>query len=92
MEKFTWKQLAEAINNLPQEEQERQCKVIIDDASQSTKITMFETLPHDIYINKNDEDDCGDLKTLKEAHGEDFNQEDYELATRKGTAFLSTME
>ena len=48
----------------------------------------LETIQADVYVNNDDDEDCGDLETLKDAHGEDFKLEDYRLATRKGHPFL----
>ena len=87
-EKFTWVQLAEAIMKLPDEERLKQAYISIDDDGRFTKIAGLEVIENDVYVNTDNEDDAGSLEDLKSAHGEDFIEGDYVLATPKGTAFL----
>lgn len=87
-EKFTWSDLQKAISEMNAEELARQISIAIDDESQFKNVSGVEEIPEDIYVNKGDPEDCGDLTTLKEAHGSDFNEEDYVLSTPKGRKFL----
>ena len=86
--RFTWNDLLEAINKLPAEERLKQVHINIDDESTFRKVAGLETIQADVYVNNDDDEDCGDLETLKDAHGEDFKLEDYRLATHKGHPFL----
>ena len=85
---FTWNDLLEAASKLPAEERTKQVHISFEDESQFRKVAGLETIPEDVYVNNDDDEDCGDLETLKDAHGEDFKLEDYRLATPKGTPFL----
>lgn len=89
MKKFTWNDLAEAINKLPENEREKQVIMTHEDESHFRNAVELATIPEDIYFNNDDEEDGGTLEDLKYAHGEDFNMEDYKLVTTKGTPFLS---
>lgn len=88
MEKFTWDQLHEAISKLSPEQRAKQVYISLDDDSVFKKVEGLETIEEDVYVNKFDYEDCGNLKDLKDAHGEDFNEEDYKLSTPAGTPFL----
>lgn len=85
---YTWNSLLKAISNLSPEQREKQVFFTYEDESRFKKIHGLETIPEDVYINKDNDEDCGDLETLKEVHGDDFKEEDYELVTPKGTPFL----
>jgi hypothetical protein len=88
MEKFTWDDLSEAIKSLPPEQRQKQVYLSIDDESTFRRAEGLECIPEDVYVNNDDDEDSGDLETLKEAHGEDFQEENYSLRTPKGTPFL----
>ena len=88
MEKFTWDDLAEAINKLPKEQRANQVFMSIDDESKFRHVAGIESIPEDVYVYYDDPEDCGNLDDLKEAHGEDFIESDYILSTPKGTTFL----
>lgn len=88
MEKFTWDDLADAISKLPAEQRTKQVHMSIEDESKFRSVAGIETIQEDVYVNKNDDEDCGDLETLKDAHGNDFDQDDYSLITPKGYPFL----
>lgn len=85
---FTWNDLLESISRLPAEERTKQVHINIDDESTFRKVAGLETIQADVYVNNDDDEDCGDLETLKYAHGEDFKLGDYRLATKKGHPFL----
>lgn len=85
---FTWNDLLEAVSKLPAEQRAKQVHISIDDESTFRKVAGLETIQEDVYVNTDDDEDCGDLETLKDAHGEDFKLEDYRLATPKGHPFL----
>ena len=85
---FTWNDLLEAVSKLPAEQRAKQVHISIDDESTFRKVAGLETIQEDVYVNNDDDEDCGDLETLKDAHGEDFKLEDYRLATPKGYPFL----
>jgi hypothetical protein len=88
MKTLTWSELAKLINQLPEAEKAKPVFLLINDENSFKKVNGLETIPEDVYYNKEDHEDCGDLKTLKECHGEAYNRENYELSTPKGTAFL----
>lgn len=88
MKKFTWEQLGKAINRLPVEQKRKRVMVSIEDESVFRSVVGLETIPEDVYVNKEDFEDCGELEELREAYGKDFNKKEYRLATRKGTPFL----
>ena len=85
---FTWDDLAEAIAKLSPEQRKKQVHISIDDESVFQKVAGLETVANDVYVSNDDADDCGDLETLQDVHGDDFNIEDYRLATQKGHPFL----
>jgi hypothetical protein len=85
---FTWDDLATAIASLPEEERKKSACISIEDEGAFRSIESLETIGADVWAHKTEDEDAGDLETLKEAYGPDFNQEDYYLATPKGTPFL----
>jgi len=88
-EEFTWNDLAAAIANLTEEQKARRAFFVIDDSDTQFRVVIgLEAVSEDVYVNTDNEDDCGDLETLKYAHGDDFRIEDYRLCTRKGTAYM----
>ena len=91
---FTWRQLKEFANRLTEEQLNTKVGLFFDDNSYAKPIEEAFQMQDDIYVNKDNDEDGGSLEVLKEAHGDDFNIEDYELSTKKGTPFLwsDTME
>lgn len=85
---FTWDDLLEALNNLPPEQRTKQVCISIEDESIFRKVEGLQTIPEDIYVNNDNNEDCGDLETLKDVYGKDFKLEDFHIATPKGTPFL----
>lgn len=43
---------------------------------------------NDVFVNINEDEDCGTLNELKHIHGKEFNIADYQLSTPAGTAML----
>lgn len=87
-EKFTWNDLLVAITQMPVELRDQQVSMAIDDETYFRNVDSIDYVPVDIYANKDEPEDCGDLETLQYAHGPDFKLEDYKLVTKKGTPFL----
>lgn len=83
----TWNELKEFIETLTDEQKARKVNVLIGDDSMGKDIDIFLT-EEDIYQNVEDDEDCGPLKELMDVHGEDFNESDYPLITKKGTPFI----
>jgi len=84
----TWQDLKDFINTLTEEQLKKICYVMVDDNTYGKPLLEPFKIDHDVYVNKHDEEDCGSLEELRVAHEEDFKEEDYELATPKGTPFL----
>jgi hypothetical protein len=60
----------------------------IEDESTFRRVAGLETIPEDVYVHNEDDEDAGDLETLKDAHGADFKESEYRMVTPKGTPFL----
>lgn len=85
---FTWRQLAEAIHNLEPEQLDMQVMLALEDNDHFEKVYALQEFGLDIYRHKDDEDDAGDLESLKLTHGEDFKLDEYELITPANTPIL----
>ena len=85
---FTWNDLAKAINKLSLKQRKGKVFMQVDDESVFKKVSGLEIIETDVYVNKDDSEDCGTLEELEELHGEDFNKKDYRLCTPEGTPFL----
>lgn len=88
MKKFTWNDLQERINNMSEEQRQKEVYFLTGDDSSFKIIDDVEFVECDVYVNESDQDDAGTLEDLMLANGEDFNIEDYRLCTPKGTPFL----
>lgn len=88
MGKFTWNDLQERINNMSEEQRQKEVYFLTGDDSSFKIIDDIEFVENDIHVNIYDQDDAGTLADLMLANGEDFNIEDYRLCTPKGTPFL----
>jgi hypothetical protein len=86
---FTWGDLAIAISKMPTDQRQKPVWISIDDESKFRHVTALEYMPHDIYVNKENDEDCGPIEDLKLAHGEDFVENDYQLTTPEGTPYLA---
>lgn len=84
---FTWNELAKAISKLPEKERRKPAIIQIEDESALRHITGLTAIQKDVYVNKEDNEDAGELEGLKYVH-EDFDIKDYRVATPKGTPFL----
>lgn len=85
---FTFKDLKEAIEQLTPEQLELPVNIQIGDDEFLKRVGALVTMPDDIYVNKDDDEDGGTLEDLKLAHGDEFKEEDYELHIHKGFPFL----
>ena len=85
---ITWKELKEFVNSIPEEQLDKTASIMVGDESPARDLNEPFFTVNDIYVNKQDYDDCGTLEELKELHGEEFVQDNYLLNTKKGTAFL----
>jgi hypothetical protein len=81
----TLKNLQEFLNGLTPEQLSQ--KVFYTE-EQSHTITEVEILEYDVFVNKHDVDEFGTIEELKENLGEDFDIENYIVATPKGTIFM----
>ena len=88
MKKFTWDDLAKAISKLTPQQRKNKVFMSIDDENRFRHVESLETIPEDVYVNKDDDEDSGSLQDLKDAWQEDFKKSDYRLSTKKGTPFL----
>jgi hypothetical protein len=88
MEKFTWNDLAKAIEQMPEGFRANQVCIAIDDEDIFRRVAGLETMREDIYVNNDDDEDCGSLEELQAMNEEDFKLTDYRLTTPKGTPFL----
>lgn len=85
---ITWEELKEFVNSIPEDQLNDGAYIqIADDYNARPLNEPFFTV-NDIYVNKEDNEDCGTLEELKDLHGSEFNQEDYLLTTKKGSPFL----
>ncbi|WP_213279346.1 hypothetical protein [Chryseobacterium indologenes] len=85
---ITWKELKEFVNSIPEEQLSNNASILVSDESPARDLNEPFFSVQDIYVNKEDYEDCGTLEELKELHGEEFVQDDYLLNTKQGTAFL----
>lgn len=85
---ITWADLKEAANKM-NEEQLNTPVYIAQDDEYWIKINEVVLVEEDIYVNKDDNDDAGSLKELKELHDDEFVLENYRLMAKKDTPFLS---
>ena len=85
---FTWSDLEEALNKMPLDQKGKQVFSSIEDENTFRKVEDVQFVQNDIYVKKDEKEDYGDLEALKELHGEEFNESNYELITPKGTPFL----
>lgn len=88
MKKLTWNKLAEAISKLSDEQKKKPVLLLIEDESQfRTLFPTIQKMSEDVYVNREDDEDIGNLEDLKYANG-NFIKSNYKLSTRKGTPFL----
>ncbi len=90
LKEMTWQDLKDFISSLPQEIMAKKASILVDDESQARRLSEPMILANDIYSHVEDSEDCGSLEDLKDFHGENFNINEYELTTKKGTPFLTT--
>lgn len=83
-----WKAVKDFVNSLDEEQLTKNAFILISDNSSGTAIKGHFIIEDDIYVNDEDNEDCGTLEELKLLHGDDFENYQYNLATRKGTPFL----
>jgi hypothetical protein len=88
MEKFTWADLADAINKMPEEFRTNQVVMSFEDREETIRVYSIQTTPEDLYVNEEDYEDCGSLEDLKELHGDEFDEKKYRFVSPKGTPFL----
>ncbi len=86
MEKYTFKDLKEAVNKLNDEQLLEEVTVQRED--EAICINELAVTEDDIYRNVNDEEDCGSLEEL-ELDVNDAAFKNYKLYVKKGTPFLS---
>jgi len=88
MRKFTWDQLAKAINKLPAEQRKKQVVITFEDDNMFRRVGGLVIIEEDVYVNKTDNEDSGSLTELKELNQDGFVKKDYRLSTKKGTPYL----
>lgn len=88
IETITWADLKEEANKMS-EEQLNTPVFLAQDDEYWVKINEVVFVEEDIYVNKDDNEDAGTLKELKELHDDDFVLENYRLMSKKGTPFLA---
>jgi hypothetical protein len=88
LKEITWRELRQFANSIPEEHLDKKVPVMVSDEDYAKSMNEPFYSQHDIYRNKNDEDDGGSIEDLQMAHGKDFKESDYELTTPKGTLFL----
>lgn len=91
MEKLTWKDLKDFVNEVSPEFENDEVVVLLDDDGDSINISNAAILDEDIYGNVNDIEDAGSLEDLKEIHGDSLNMDDYTIIAPKGTPLLMTI-
>ncbi len=85
---ITWQQLKEFVNSIPVEKLKNTAHIVVEDDAFSKPLLEPYFMDKDIYVNKYESEDFGNLEDLKEVHNEDFNINNYELITAAGTPFL----
>jgi hypothetical protein len=88
IQEITWKELKEFVNSIPEDFLSKKASLLLEDDTYARKLSEPFFIQDDIYCNKEDSEDVASVKDLKDAHGEDFNIDDYFLITKKGTPFL----
>lgn len=61
MKKFTWNDLQERINNMSEEQRQKQVFFLTGDDDSFKVIDDVENVENDVYVNINDQDDAGTL-------------------------------
>lgn len=80
--------LLQALQKMTEEQLKQSVRVVNGDEDYTIKIASISEIGDDLYVNKEDDEDGGTLDDLKDVHGEDFKEEDYELSTPKTRIFL----
>lgn len=91
----TWREIMEFIQNkISEEHWDKKATIVIDDSDNSVALTSIETLPEDIWAQKeeipsgvNVDETCSDLQTIKDGV-RDFDIDNYEIVTPKGLPFF----
>lgn len=83
---YTLGKLRTFLCSLTKEQMEQPVHIAFEDCPVQD-LDGHEIQKEDIYVNKHDHDDVGTLKELRKIHKgeEDFDEEDYKIATPKGT-------
>lgn len=84
--KFTYRDLKEEINKLSEDQLDKQVYVCREDSS--VKVGYLEITKEDIYRHIDDDEERGTLEELKGMAGDEFELENYELATPKDFPIL----
>ncbi|GGG97467.1 hypothetical protein [Pedobacter zeae] len=89
MEKqITWKELKDFVNSIPEEFLDKKVHILVSDESEGKKLNEPFFLEEDTWCHKDCfPDDCGKLEDLKFMDDE-FDINNYEIITPKGTPFL----
>jgi len=83
----TWDDIAAFIDSLTPEQRKQHAYALVSDDGHGKRLNV-DTIEWDVYAHKDNDDDAGPIEELREMHGEDFVETDYELVTPKGTPFI----
>lgn len=83
---YTLGDLKEFLSALTEEQLKQPVRVWDEDSSR--RIIGEHIVDEPIYCHKDDDEDRGTLAELKDLHGEDFKEEDFEMCTPVGTIAL----
>lgn len=86
IEKLTFQQLKDFCNSLTEEQ--LKFPVVSSGEADGFNILFAEIIDYDLYVNKDDNEDCGQIEDLRDIHGDDFDINNYLIAAHKGTPRL----
>lgn len=88
MDRITWQELKDYCNKLDESTLSMNVYAFINDNETGTPIREISEVEDDVYFHIDDHEDRGTLKELKDLYGDDFDENEFELATKKGYPFL----
>lgn len=88
LKEITWQELKDFCNSIPEEFLSRKAHILVSDNNQGQKLNEPYFLEEDVWCLKDgDFEDCGTLEDLR-CMDDEFDINNYELITKKGTPFL----
>jgi hypothetical protein len=89
LKQITWQELKDFVNSIPEEFLSSKVHMLVSDDNEGKKLNEPFCLDEDVYCHKDGfpDDNCGPLEDIMSLE-EDYNPDNYEIITKKGTPFL----